>query len=308
MPRVAKKNGKLLVPQPSNEAVYYVRVSSAEQEEEGYSIPAQVKAAQAYAAAHGLTVVREFVDVETAKKAGRKQFQEMMTFLKKSRTCRTLIVEKTDRLYRNLKDWVELDELISERDLAIHLYKESTVLTRDARSHDKFIHGIKVLMARSYIDNLSEEVRKGMTEKAEQGHYPGAAPVGYLNNPITRQIDLDPTRAPIVRRLFELYAAGQYSLSDLKKVAANEGLTNNLRSHQPLGTSALHRMLDNPIYVGKFRWKEKLYDGKHTPPGGQEPAGDDRVPLVPRPGGSPGGHHAAPAFQPLRHLGRGQPV
>jgi len=46
MPRVAKKNGKLLVPQPSNEAVYYVRVSSAEQEEEGYSIPAQVKAAR----------------------------------------------------------------------------------------------------------------------------------------------------------------------------------------------------------------------------------------------------------------------
>jgi site-specific DNA recombinase len=44
------------------------------------------------------------------------------------------------------------------------------------------MHGIKVLMAKNYIDNLGEEVRKGMIGKARQGHWPTVAPVGYRDN------------------------------------------------------------------------------------------------------------------------------
>ena len=75
---------------------------------------------------------------------------------------RIILVKKTDRLYRNLKDWVTLDEL----DLEIHLVKENIILSSDSRSSEKFMHGIKVLMAKNFIDNLSEEVKKGMLEKA----------------------------------------------------------------------------------------------------------------------------------------------
>jgi site-specific DNA recombinase len=71
---------------------------------------------------------------------------------------------KTDRFYRNLKDRVTLDDL----DVEIHLVKEGMVLSRGPRSPEKFMHGIKVLMAETYIDNLSEEARKSMQEKAEQ--------------------------------------------------------------------------------------------------------------------------------------------
>jgi DNA invertase Pin-like site-specific DNA recombinase len=101
----------------------------------------------------------------------------MVAFLKASLRIRIILVEKTDRLYRNLKDWVMLDEL----DVEIHLVKEGAVLSRDSRSSEKFMHGIKVLMAKNYIDNLSEETRKGMLEKAEQGIWPSAAPLGYRN-------------------------------------------------------------------------------------------------------------------------------
>ena len=93
------------------QAVIYARVSSKEQEKEGYSIPAQIKLLRDHASVHGLQIVREFTDVETAKKAGRKQFGEMVAFLSKRTTCRIILVEKTDRLYRNIKDWVSLDEL-----------------------------------------------------------------------------------------------------------------------------------------------------------------------------------------------------
>jgi hypothetical protein len=67
-----------------------------------------------------------------------------------------LLVEKTDRLYRNLKDWVTVDQL----EVEIHFPKEDVVLSRDSRSSEKFMHCIKVLMAKNYIDNLSEEARR----------------------------------------------------------------------------------------------------------------------------------------------------
>jgi site-specific DNA recombinase len=81
--------------------------------------------------------------------------------------------KKTDRLYRNLKDWVTLDDF----DLESHLVKENIVLSNDSRSSEKFMHGIRVLMAKNSLDNLSEEVKKGMREKAAQGQYPSRAPL-----------------------------------------------------------------------------------------------------------------------------------
>jgi hypothetical protein len=68
------------------------------------------------------------------------------------------------------------------------------------------IVGIRLLpnlSAVNNIDNLSEETRKGMTEKAESGVFPHRAPVGYKNDKETRTIVVDPKRAPYVRELFQ---------------------------------------------------------------------------------------------------------
>jgi len=151
---------------PQRNAVLYARVSSKEQEQ-GYSIPAQQELLRAYAEQHGLNIQQEFLDAETAKNTGRAAFSAMLALLRKNADCRVLLVEKTDRLYRNIKDWLTIDEL----DIEIHLVKENAVLTKDSRSSEKFMHGIKVLMAKNYIDNLSEEVRKGLRTKAAQGLY-----------------------------------------------------------------------------------------------------------------------------------------
>lgn len=249
-------------PVRTRQAVFYVRVSSKEQEE-GFSIDAQTLAARQYALQNGLEVVQEFADVESAKKAGRRQFEEMIRFLKKHKQC-VLIVEKTDRLYRNLKDWVTLDGLMQDNDLQVHLYKENTLLTRDSRSHEKFMHGIKVLMAKNYVDNLSEEIRKGLNEKARQGIYPLRAPTGYRPNPATRIHEIDPVKGPLVRRIFEDYAAGQVSITDLADMAKKNGLTVGSKS-KTLSRNGVHIILCNPYYVGDFRWKGKLIAGKHAP-------------------------------------------
>jgi DNA invertase Pin-like site-specific DNA recombinase len=159
-----KKNNQTYSAPIAKKAVAYARVSSPEQEK-GFSIDAQKKLLAGYVQANGLVVAKEFVDVETAKQSGRTNFGEMIRYLKKNPGIRAILVEKTDRLYRNLKDWVTLDEF----DIEIHFVKEGVVLSRESRSSEKFMHGIKVLMAKNYIDNLSEEARKGMQEKAEQG-------------------------------------------------------------------------------------------------------------------------------------------
>jgi site-specific DNA recombinase len=86
-------------------------------------------------------------------------------------------VEKTDRLYRNFKDYLTIEAL----NLELHLVKENAILTNDSRSSEKLVHGIQVLMAKNYIDNLSEEVQKGLRTKAAQGLWPSFAALGYVN-------------------------------------------------------------------------------------------------------------------------------
>ena len=126
------------------------------------------------------------------------------------------------------------------------------------------MHGIKVLMAKNYVDNLSEEVKKGLREKAEQGHWPTVAPVGYVNNRVTHRIDVDPVRGPLVARVFELYATGEYSLKALHAKRVRDRPTPP-RGDRRMTKSEIHRMLQNPIYTGDFRWLGKRSKARTTP-------------------------------------------
>src|SRR6266851_5284867 len=92
----ASKNGTAAC---AIQVVLYARVSSKDQEREGFSIPAQLRLLRDYAASKGFTIAHEFTDVETAKASGRTNFGQMLTYLKKhSGVCRTILLEKTDRL------------------------------------------------------------------------------------------------------------------------------------------------------------------------------------------------------------------
>jgi site-specific DNA recombinase len=160
-------------------AFSYARVSSREQEREGYSIPAQRKLLTEYARTRGFSIKREFIDIESAKNPGRKEFTNMLHLLETDGARFVVLVEKTDRLYRNRTDAVAFEALIEKHGIEIHLVKEGRVIGKDSRSQDKFMHDIHVAVAKHYVENLKEEVKKGMREKAEEGIYPGRAPIGY---------------------------------------------------------------------------------------------------------------------------------
>ncbi len=234
------------------QAVIYTRVSSREQQQEGFSLGAQAKLLREYADRNGFQVVNAFEDVETAKAAGRTRFGEMVTWFKRNRSCRTLLVEKTDRLYRNFRDAVTVEDL----DIEVHFIKEGSAVSKDSRSQTRLIQGIHLVMARNYSENLREEVKKGMREKASQGIYPGHAPFGYRNNKAERTIEIDPVDSGIVTRMFELYASGAHTLSTLaKKIRSETGKT--------ISRANVHLVLKNPFYTGIFEWSGQTYPGKH---------------------------------------------
>jgi len=156
---------------------------------------------------------------------------------------------------------------IDELNLEIHFVKENVILSHDSRSSEKFMHGIKVLMAKNYIDNLSEEIKKGMLEKAEQSIYPSCAPLGYQNvmGPNGKRIiEPHPTQAPIIKQMFEWYATGQCSIDEVVRRAHVAGLRSR-RTGQAMSRSNVHRLLQSRVYTGDFDWNNRTYRGSHEP-------------------------------------------
>lgn len=241
--------------------VVYARVSTTEQEREGFSIPAQLELLRNHARQQNMVILQEFVDVESASASGRAGFGEMLHFLNKNRSkCRTILVEKTDRLYRNLRDYVDLDDFGG----TIHFVKEGSTLSPDSRSSDQFMHGIKVLMARNYSQNLGEEALKGMCAKAKSGLYPSFAATGYRNaaGADGKRIIVPTEDAPTITWLFEEFATGSHSLKSLAVKARAQGRTIQGRR---LNKSTLHLILRRRLYSGDFDWNGVTYPGTHEP-------------------------------------------
>ncbi len=163
-----------------NTTVILARVSSKSQEDEGYSLDSQLKLLQGYCQSNDLRVVKVYKIAETAsKEQSRKIFSELLAYLVKN-DIYNLAVEKTDRLTRNLRDAVSIDDwLQGDKDRMLHAVKESLRLQRDSKSDVKFMWNIHLAVAKKYTDNLREEAMKGWAEKLAQGHMPSRPPVGY---------------------------------------------------------------------------------------------------------------------------------
>lgn len=249
-----------------HECVLLARVSSREQEVEGYSLPAQVRLLKDYCLRKDLVILKIFQISESASgKKQRELFNEVMEYIAKNKV-KVLVCEKVDRLTRNFKDAVMIDDwLETDEHHEVHLVKDSLVLHKYSRSQEKLNWGLRVLFAKNQIDNLREEVDKGMREKLEQGWLPGKPLTGYKTvGDSGHKIHIpDPQMGPLMRETFELYDSGGYSLKLLVSTMAEKGLRTHF--NRPLVKSQMHRLLSNPFYIGKMTWKGRMYDGKHEP-------------------------------------------
>lgn len=246
-----------------NSALLYVRVSSKEQEKEGFSLDAQEKLGIDYASRKGLKIAKIYKVSESAWREERTVFNQMIEYAKRHSEIGHIIFDVTDRMTRNDFDKLKINSLVKEYGKTIHFSRSNKILNREATSEDVFMLDIEVAVAKKMSNDISRKTRMGMQEKAEQGLYPSTAPIGYKNNRLTGLIDVDEAKAPFIKRMFELMATGNYSGELLSQQLFKEGFVNKagVRSKE----NAIAHYLRNPIYYGAFRWKGKLIQGVHRP-------------------------------------------
>lgn len=235
--------------------VIYVRVST-EDQKDGFSIPAQIELLMKYAQRNNLRVVRVFEESMSAKDSGRIQFNKMLKYLNSHPEVFRVLVEKTDRLYRNFKDYATMDDNRFE----IHLVKENEVLSKDSTSHQKLVHGLKVLLAKNFVDNLREETQKGRRRKAEEGFIVGKAPYGYrkINK---NEGEIVPEEAKFLRKAYELYASGM-SLAKTRRWLLVNGWVYR-PNQQFVSRGHLYHLLRNALYKGYIPYNGEEFKGKH---------------------------------------------
>jgi site-specific DNA recombinase len=237
----------------------YTRVSTARQGE-GVSLQQQRDAIQQYAQRHSLDISQWFEELETAAKAGRPVFSEMVKRLRRG-NARGAIIHKIDRSARNLRDWADLGELI-DGGIEVHFVNES--LDLNSRG-GRLSADIQAVVAADYIRNLREETKKGLWGRFKQGLFPMPAPLGYLDNGGGKPKTVDPATAPIVRKVFELYSTGRYNLRSLSREVHSLGLRR--RGGGIIHPNRLSDILSNPFYVGVIRVKttNETFAGIHEP-------------------------------------------
>ncbi len=239
--------------------IAYTRVSTIRQSAEGVSLAEQRRAISAYALSNGLTVRTWHEEITTAAKRGRPVFDSVLQQLRHDKGQCGLIMHKIDRGARNLRDWADVGELIDSGIEVRFAHDDLDLHTRGGRlSAD-----IQAVIAADYIRNLREEVKKGIVGRLQQGFYPFAAPLGYLDRGPGRVKAPNPATAPLVIAAFQRYATGRYSLRLLSREMAVLGLCN--RSGRPFQASALSALLRSRFYIGECNVAGASYPGKHQP-------------------------------------------
>ncbi len=244
-------------------AVILARVSSQEQEN-GYSLAAQERNAREYCTSKGYQVLKVFSIVESSTKGNRVKFHDMLNYIKKQPGCLAIISDTVDRFQRSFKETLELDPMLKAGKVELHFLKNGLIIHQNSSANDTTMWRMCVLMAENYVLSLSDNTKRGLNQKIRNGEWPSKAPVGYKNveqNGV-KSIVLDPIAAPLVRKFFEDYATGNYSLEQAARDFKKAGLVSC--KGVPFNAASMHRTLSNPFYYGVMRVKGTLIPHRYS--------------------------------------------
>lgn len=251
----------------------YARKSSEDDDRQVASIPAQLDELRRLAEARGIVISRSFEESQSAKAPGRPVFTAMMRELDRH-SAAGILCWKPDRLARNALDGGRVIDALDR-----HRVAEIVTPGRTFRNtgDDKFMLSIEFGVSKKYVDDLSDNVRRGNRAVLASGRWTGIVPIGYLKEPPLDPAHgrgagatiTDPDRFPLVCELFRRFATGAYTVKELHAVARDElGLRTRGRRGRPSGPlsfSGLNGMLRNPFYTGVLRCGGEVYEGNHEP-------------------------------------------
>ena len=240
----------------------YCRKSTDEEGKQVRSIEDQLTELKDFAAKENLEVVDTFIEKQSAKTPGRSVFNQMLERMEKDQ-IKGILSWHPDRLARNSVDGGKIIYLL---DTGIIDSLKFPTFWFENSSQGKFNLNLSFGQAKYYVDNLAQNIKRGMINKARRGEFPVEAPVGYVNNRLTRKIDVDPKSGRFIKKAFQLYATGKYSYREIgewlfkkRVIAKNRKAT---RPH-PLVDHGINHMLTNTFYYGEFYYAGEIYHGTH---------------------------------------------
>lgn len=237
----------------------YARKSTDVEDKQILSIEAQITELRVYAKQENLNIVEELIEKRSAKVPGRPIFNSMLDRIEKGE-ANGIISWNADRLARNSVDGGRIIYLL---DCGQMTALKSPQFWFENTPQGKFMLNIAFGQSKYYVDNLSENVKRGLRQKIRNGIYPSLAPIGYFNDIRQKNVAIDKKKAPIIKSAFELYAQGNSRLEDISNFLEQQGIITRGGKH--FSRDRVSFILSNPFYVGFFKYGKELYEGKHLP-------------------------------------------
>jgi len=242
----------------------YARKSSEGEDRQVLSIDSQVAAMEQ--AFPDLAVDETFPESKSAFTPGiRPKFDKMISRIRVG-LVQGIIAWHPNRLARNEIEAATITYLVRTG-----VIRDLKFVTFSFQNTPDGIWTLQIFMSQGQYESakLGRETLRGMRTKAKLGHFPGQAPVGYLNSGPTsekgkRYIYKDEDRFPLVRRAVELGLTGQYTISELHRIMARDwGLTTRVAQGRPISYSRVHKLFHSIFYTGHFYFEGELFRGDY---------------------------------------------
>lgn len=256
---VIKKRRGPAAPDKEPLMALYLRVSTEEQAQEGFSLDAQLKRMKAYCTAQGYNIYKVYREEgESGRTIKRPRYQAMMEAIK---SWDGILIMKMDRIHRNSRNFMEMMDILGAKN-KLFVSMQETLDTSTAMG--RFVMDIIQRIAQLESEQTGERVHMGMTQKATTDA-PGIcgfnAPFGYAFE--DKQLVVVDDEAAVVKSIFQLYQKGR----TLDKIAA---VLNRGRGLASPGGKQWTRpnvayILNNPVYAGWLEWDGHLKKADHEP-------------------------------------------
>lgn len=240
----------------------YVRVSTDEQAEKGYSQRNQDEVLRKFCEINRIQVRKVIFEDHSAKTFNRPQWTAMLSELRKQRKKTDLILfTKWDRFSRNAGDAYQMIGILRKLGIEPQAVEQPLDL---AVPENKMMLAFYLAAPEVENDRRALNVFHGMRRARKEGRYMGVAPVGYANRIHengNKYIAINEPNAEIIRWVFEELARGRYAADQVRRMANEKGLV--------LSRTHFHTEIRNPVYCGKIVVKkykdedEYWADGQH---------------------------------------------
>lgn len=238
----------------------YARKSSEPEEKQAMSIEAQIAELTEFARRENIKITETFTESKSAKTPGRTVFNQMIERIHASKEPIAILAWHPDRLARNSVDGGQIIYLVDiEKICALRF----PTFWFEPTPQGKFMLQVAFGQSKYYSDNLSENIKRGIRHKLRRGEYGRKAPLGYVNNPKTRNIDPDPVKSKIVQRLFKDFSEGRYSMNAAREQLSLWGVV--CGSGRPYTAEMVYRVLTNQTYLGLIEHQGEYHEGNFQP-------------------------------------------